>query len=117
MRISSSAVPTLEPDELHRLLDAGARVLLLDVREPQEFDLVKLPGALLVPLMTLPERLEEVRTLTQQNWQARVCYCRSGSRSAMAVEWWAAEGLPEIKNLRGGINAYSAEVDSSLPQY
>ncbi len=85
---------------------------LLDVREPHELEISSLPGALNIPLGTLAARLSELDSA-----QEMVVFCKSGSRSARALELLASAGFKKAKNLKGGINAWAKEVDTNLPIY
>ncbi|MDZ7269847.1 MAG: molybdopterin-synthase adenylyltransferase MoeB [candidate division KSB1 bacterium] len=87
-------------------------IYLLDVREPYEFEICALPGAHLVPLAQLPERLAEI-----DGSRPIVAYCRSGKRSAQAVRLLHQAGYPSARNLAGGILAWSEEVDATVPKY
>jgi sulfur-carrier protein adenylyltransferase/sulfurtransferase len=100
--------------ELKEMLDRGEPISLLDVREPYEWDIGNLgpQGAKLIPLGDLPERFEEIERDADL-----VVYCRSGARSARAADFLRAQGYERVRNLDGGILAWSAEVDPSIPQY
>jgi adenylyltransferase/sulfurtransferase len=84
----------------------------LDVREPEEYEICYLPGATLIPLKQLPERLTEIDGSSQI-----VAYCRTGKRSAQAVELLHKAGYTSAKNLAGGIHAWADEVDPNVPKY
>jgi len=86
--------------------------LLLDVREPHELQISALPGALNIPLGTLAARLSELDSAREM-----VVLCKAGTRSARALELLVSAGFRRVKNLKGGINAWAREVDSSLPIY
>lgn len=86
--------------------------LLLDVREPHELQISALPGALNIPLGTLAARLSELDSAREM-----VVLCKAGTRSARALELLVSAGFKRVKNLKGGINAWAREVDSSLPIY
>ena len=105
------SVPVIFVEELKALCDAGNRPFILDVREPHEYQLCNL-GGLLIPLNTLPARLRELDPDCEI-----VVHCRSGARSAKAVELLQANGFKNVKNLAGGILAWSAKIDPSMPQY
>jgi adenylyltransferase/sulfurtransferase len=102
----------IEPAELKRRLDRGERILLLDVREPHELEISRIEGAQLIPLGSLAARLHELDSADDM-----VVFCKTGSRSARAVELLAGAGFRKQKNLRGGINAWAREVDPRLPMY
>ncbi len=90
----------------------GDDLVLVDVREPHEWEIAHLPGATLIPLARLPERVSELDTRREV-----VLYCHTGQRSARALEFLRQAGYRKLRNLRGGIDAWSREVDPSLPRY
>ena len=98
--------------ELSEGLARGAAPLLIDVREPREWEIARLPGATLIPLSTLPARLGELDAAREI-----VLYCHHGQRSMHALELLRASGFTKLKSLRGGINAWSKDVDSAVPRY
>ena len=103
---------TITPLELKSRLDKGDQLVLLDVREQWEFDLAKLNGSTLIPLATLPN------SLVKLNRDAEIiAICHHGMRSADATNFLLQQGFPNVKNLVGGIDAWSAQVDRSVPRY
>jgi len=98
--------------DLARRLQQGNHIRLLDVREPHELEISQLPGADLIPLGQLAARLSELDSA-----QEMVVFCKSGTRSARALELLVSAGFRKAKNLKGGINAWAREVDPSLPIY
>ncbi len=98
--------------ELHELLGSGEPPLLLDVREPQEYALVRIDGSTLIPLNQLPGRVSELDPSA-----SIVAYCHLGLRSASACQFLRQAGFRRVSNLSGGIDAWSRQVDSSLPRY
>jgi molybdopterin/thiamine biosynthesis adenylyltransferase/rhodanese-related sulfurtransferase len=102
----------IAPRELQALKDQGADVVLLDVREPHEHAIASITGARLVPLATLPARLSELDSA-----RPIVLHCHHGQRSRMALELLRRSGFTKLKNLRGGIDAWSREVDPTVPRY
>jgi len=87
---------------------------LLDVRQPEEFALVSLPGARLIPLDELQPRIEELAAWRDQEV---VMYCHHGIRSAHAMGWLRQQGFTKLHNLAGGIDRWSLEVDPDAPRY
>lgn len=85
---------------------------LLDVREPHELEISALPGAVNIPLGQLAARLSELDSAEEM-----VVFCKGGTRSARALELLASAGFKKVKNLKGGINAWAREVDTTLPIY
>src|SRR5207244_9596454 len=104
-------VPEITPRELKSRLDRGDDLFILDVREPYEFQICNLKGHL-IPLGELPRRVHEVDSSREI-----VAHCRSGKRSAEAVDFLRKAGFRKVLNLKGGILAWSDEVDPSLPKY
>jgi len=101
-------------------LRAGDPITLLDVREPPERALAAIPvpspgGDLFIPMGEVPARLPEIRQALSRG--PLVIYCHHGVRSLMVAQWLAAQGLPGAINLAGGIDAWSVEVDPSVPRY
>jgi len=94
---------------------SGAPVWLLDVREPREFDICRMPGATLIPLGELPKRLDEIPS--GEGAPEIVVHCKSGIRSAKAAAFLREHGFTRVKNLKGGILAWINEVDPTLPRY
>jgi len=104
-------VPEITPRELKLRLDRGDSLFILDVREPHEYQICNLRGHL-IPLGELPRRVHEL-----DSSQEIVAHCRSGKRSAEAVDFLRKAGFRKIHNLKGGILGWSDEVDSSVPKY
>jgi molybdopterin/thiamine biosynthesis adenylyltransferase/rhodanese-related sulfurtransferase len=98
--------------ELQNKLENGERPVLLDVREPHEWDIAHLEGARLIPQGDLPARMHELDSADEI-----VLYCRSGERSGRALNLLRDAGFLKLKNLQGGINAWARTVDPSMPQY
>lgn len=98
--------------ELAERLARGERIHLLDVREPHELQISRLEGAHLIPLGQLAARLHELDSADEM-----VVFCKSGSRSARALELLVSAGFRKVKNLKGGINAWAREIDPALPVY
>ena len=108
---ATTQVPEITPRELKARLDHGDEVFILDVREPHEYQICNLRGHL-IPLGDLPRRVHELDSSREI-----VAHCRSGKRSAEAVDLLRKAGFRKIWNLKGGILAWSDEVDPSLPKY
>jgi molybdopterin/thiamine biosynthesis adenylyltransferase/rhodanese-related sulfurtransferase/molybdopterin converting factor small subunit len=109
--------PELETnvDDLHARVQGHEPPYILDVREPQEFQICRIPGSTLIPLGELPARVAEVRAAAGN--REIVVHCKGGTRSAKAVHLLREQGFDRIKNLKGGILAWIDRVDPSLPKY
>lgn len=102
----------ITPTELKAKLDRGDDFLLIDVREPNEFELCRIPTAQLIPLGTIPQRMGELDPDAEI-----VVQCRSGKRSADALMFLQANGFTNLTNLKGGILAWADEVDPTITKY
>ncbi len=102
---------SLTPRELAEKLGRGEEPVLLDVREPWEYERARIQGSYLVPLADLPDRLDELDPGTET-----VLICHHGLRSAHATRFLDRSGFRNVYNLEGGLDAYSA-VDDSVPRY
>lgn len=99
--------------ELKAALDAGADIQLIDVRQPDEFAFAKIEGAKLIPLGEIIARMGELDPTRET-----VIHCKMGGRSARAIEALQHYGfIGNMKNLVGGITAWSNDVDPSVPKY
>jgi adenylyltransferase/sulfurtransferase len=102
----------ITPIELKKLMDNGHPPVLIDVREPFEYAIANIPGAKLVPLGIVPEKLHEFDTADDI-----VLHCKSGKRSAEALKIFKKAGFRKLKNLTGGILAWSDQVDPKVQKY
>jgi len=101
----------ITPQELKRRLDAGDDLFVLDVREPNEYQIANL-GGYLIPLGDLPKRVSELDSSREI-----VAHCKMGGRSAKAVDFLRQAGFKKVRNLAGGITAWSEKVDPKVPKY
>ena len=99
--------------ELKNRMDAGNDIQLIDVRQPDENAFAKIDSAKLIPLGEIAQRIEEIDANRET-----VVHCKAGGRSAKAIEILQRAGFTgELKNLKGGITAWSDEVDQKVPKY
>ncbi|MEP7185026.1 MAG: molybdopterin-synthase adenylyltransferase MoeB [Rhodanobacter sp.] len=110
--LDTEAVPEISAHELDELRGDGTSILLVDVRNPTEYELTRIPGALLLPLTELSMRLDEL-----SKDRKIVCYCHTGKRSARAVALLQDSGFTGVTSLAGGIEAWSTQIDASVPHY
>lgn len=102
----------ISPKELKTRLDKGDKLVLVDVREDWEYSLAKIGGSILIPLGTLPQ------SLAQLNCDSEIiAICHHGMRSADATNFLLQQGFSKVKNLVGGIDAWSTQVDGTVPRY
>ncbi|MFQ5703778.1 MAG: molybdopterin-synthase adenylyltransferase MoeB [Gemmatimonadales bacterium] len=104
--------PEIAVTELHEELRSNPDLVLVDVREPHEWEICRIEGARLIPLGELPKRLAEL-----DGHAEIVTHCHRGARSMQALEILQAAGFSKVRSLKGGIDAWSCEVDPSVPRY
>ncbi len=109
-RVSEELLIT--PEELKEKLDDGGSVVLLDVREPLEWEIAHLDGAVLMPVAQVPNRVNELSTADEI-----VVYCKTGVRSARVTNFLRELGFRKVKNLAGGIDEWADRVDPGMPRY
>jgi len=102
----------ISPKELKALLDRGEAPCVLDVRNPEELAICRIPGTKVIPLPELPARLSELDPTAPM-----IVHCKSGARSAKAITLLREAGFSRLQNLTGGILAWIKDVDPSLPSY
>jgi molybdopterin/thiamine biosynthesis adenylyltransferase/rhodanese-related sulfurtransferase len=99
-------------EELKVRLDQHENVFILDVRNPEEYQICRIPGSVLIPLPELPQRLHELDTDREM-----VVHCKGGTRSLKAVQFLRERGFEKLKNLKGGILAWADKIDPAMPKY
>ena len=102
----------ITPVELKRRLDAGEQLQIVDVREPNEYQINRIPGTTLIPLGELPRRYQEL-DLDREI----ILHCKMGGRSAKAQDFLRTVGVTNTKNLKGGVLAWIDQVDPTQPKY
>jgi adenylyltransferase/sulfurtransferase len=100
------------PKELRERLTRGDKLLLIDVREPHEHQICRIEGAQLIPMRTIPARLQSLDTGDDV-----ICYCHHGMRSLDVAAWLRSQGVENAQSLAGGIERWSAEIDPTVPRY
>lgn len=105
----------IPPAEVKRKLDAGERLFLIDVREPEEYKVARIPGSELMPMNTVPAAIEDLERKAEQG--TLVVYCHHGVRSANVVNYLRGQGIAASQSMAGGIERWSLEVDPSVPRY
>ena len=106
-----NGIPQMTVQELKQRRDAGEVIFVLDVREPHEYQFANIGGTL-IPMNQVPARLAEI----DRNREI-VVQCRSGGRSQRVAEFLAAQGYANVKNLSGGILAWSDQIDPKVQKY
>lgn len=102
----------ISPKELKKSLDNGEKLVLVDVREEWEYSLARVDGSILIPLGTLPQSLAQLNRDSEI-----IAICHHGMRSADATNFLLQQGFQKVKNLVGGIDAWSTQVDGTVPRY
>jgi rhodanese-related sulfurtransferase len=103
------------PQEVKKKLDAGERVVLIDVREPTEHAICHIEGSHLIPMNTVPSMLQSFETAADGSLV--VVFCHHGMRSLSVVNWLRQQGVDACQSMAGGIDRWSAEIDSTVPRY
>jgi adenylyltransferase/sulfurtransferase len=109
--MDGQAYENITASKLRARLDAGDRPVLLDVREPWEFELARIEGSKLIPMLELEERFTELDPGAET-----VVICHHGNRSSYVTQALQRAGFEKVINLEGGLDAYSL-VDESVPPY
>lgn len=109
---TSGGAGEITPERLKQRIDAGEDLFILDVRNPNEFAICRIPGTRLIPLAELGDRLAEVPRDREV-----IVHCKMGGRSAKAIEFLKAQGYSRLLNLTGGILAWAEKVDPGMPRY
>jgi rhodanese-related sulfurtransferase len=115
--ISKFRQVTMEEITVHQLkdkIDKKESFLLLDVREMFEYYISKIDGSTVIPVDELPSRIDEIAEYKNQQV---IVMCRTGSRSAQAQMMLQENGFQDVKNLKGGVNEWAREIDTTLPVY
>jgi adenylyltransferase/sulfurtransferase len=99
-------------EELKGRLDRHENVFILDVRNPEEYQICRIPGSTLIPLPELPRRFREL-----DRDRELIVHCKSGMRSLKATQFLRQQGFQKVKNLKGGIHAWAERIDPTMPKY
>ncbi len=102
----------IKPADLKAVLDRGEKPVLLDVRQPEEVQAASIGGAVCIPMGEIPYRLDELNPKAPT-----VVFCHHGIRSANVADFLEKRGFKDVKNLAGGIDAWSLAADPSVPRY
>jgi adenylyltransferase/sulfurtransferase len=112
LAVATNQLAEMTPTQLKQRLDHGEALYVLDVRNPEEFQICRIPGSTLLPLPELARRFDEV-----PRDRDVVVHCKSGMRSAKAIAFLKQQGYSKLTNLKGGILAWSDQVDPGMPKY
>jgi rhodanese-related sulfurtransferase len=103
------------PAEVKRRLDAGDKLALIDVREPEEYQAARIESARLIPMRTVPASLPEIEALADE--ADIVVFCHHGVRSIQVADWLRRQGVENCQSMSGGIDRWSCEIERSVPRY
>ena len=116
-KLSTMTLPTeIIPSDASTLLDTSGQAdcLLLDCRTEEEYSIAKIAQSKLIPMQEIPERLDELEPWKQKRL---VVHCHHGIRSLRVAKWLREQGFKNAQSLKGGIEAWRNEIDSSIPSY
>lgn len=106
------ALLEISPSETKQRMERGEKFLLLDVREPWEYEVCHIEGAKLIPMRTIPANLQALAGESEI-----ICYCHHGMRSLDVARWLQGQGIAGAKSMAGGIDRWSSEIDPRVPRY
>ncbi|MBE9167368.1 rhodanese-related sulfurtransferase [Pleurocapsales cyanobacterium LEGE 06147] len=116
MSFSYSAIPEISVEELSQYLARGDKIQLIDVREPHEIEIAYIEGFEVLPLSQFSEWTDQIVTRFNPEVETLVM-CHHGIRSAQMCQWLIGIGFTNVKNIAGGIDAYSLKIDPSMARY
>jgi rhodanese-related sulfurtransferase len=105
----------IAPAEVKRRLDAGDKLHLIDVREPNEFAMARIEGSELIPMRQVPGELQALEARADE--APLIVFCHHGVRSLNVVNWLRQQGVEACQSMAGGIDAWSLGIDPSVPRY
>ena len=104
----------IDVQAVKQALDDRQDFLLIDCREPQEYELVCIEGAQLIPMNETPQRLAELESHREKQI---VIHCHHGGRSLQVAQWLRGQGFSHAQSMQGGIDDWAVQIDDSLPRY
>lgn len=104
----------IDVQTVHSLLQNNGHFVLIDCREADEWDTAKIEGAVLIPMS---QWLESTDKLAEFQGKRVAVHCHHGGRSLRITHWLRQNGFPDAQNMTGGIDAWSEQIDSSVPRY
>jgi rhodanese-related sulfurtransferase len=117
LRFVSETILPIEtsPEDIQRRIDSGEPLALIDVREPEEFAITRIEGATLIPMRDIPASLQQLEAKADET--TLIVFCHHGVRSLNVAHWLREQGVLARQSMAGGIDAWSALVDRSVPRY
>ena len=114
--MSETSLPLeANPLDIQRRIDAGEPLLLIDVREPDEYAITRIEGSMLIPMRDIPANLQQLEAGADE--ATLIVFCHHGVRSVNVVNWLRQQGVDACQSMAGGIDAWSTSVDPSVPRY
>jgi rhodanese-related sulfurtransferase len=114
--VTETALPLeITPLDVQRRMLAGEKLALIDVREPQEFQIARIDGSELIPMRAVPAELS--RLDAQAEDRPLIVFCHHGVRSLNVVHWLREQGVGACQSMAGGIDRWSLEIDPAVPRY
>ena len=110
----SSLPIDIDVHSVQQLQNGGTDFLLLDCRQPEEYTTAKIAGSTLIPMSEIQQRVGEIGGDLNRHI---VVHCHHGGRSLRVTNWLREQGFPNVQNMAGGIDAWSLEVDPTVPRY
>ena len=105
----------ITPTQVKQRLDAGEALHLIDVREPEEFQITRIAGAELIPMNSVPAAVQKLAAQADEG--TLIVFCHHGVSSLRVVNWLREQGVTASQSMAGGIDRWSLEVDGSVPRY
>ena len=105
----------ITPYEIRERLKTGEPLRFIDVREPGEHALTRIDGAELIPMNTVPSRLQHLDAVADE--ATLIVFCHHGVRSLNVTHWLREQGVASCQSMAGGIDRWSVEVDAAVPRY
>jgi rhodanese-related sulfurtransferase len=103
------------PAEVKRRIEAGERLFLIDVRQPEEHRIASLPDSELVPMDSVPAAIQDLEAKADDG--TLIVFCHHGIRSANVVNYLRGQGISACQSMSGGIDRWSLEIDPAVPRY
>ena len=103
------------PQDVQRRIHAREPLLMIDVRQPEEFAITRIEGATLIPMREIPASLQQLEAKAAET--TLIVFCHHGVRSLNVVHWLREQGVSACQSMAGGIDAWSILVDPSVPRY
>ncbi len=105
----------LSPQDFKTRQEKGEKIILIDVREPQEYQVARIEASRLIPMQAVPAHMQAIQALADEN--ALAVLCHHGVRSLSVTQWLRQQGIQNCFSVTGGIDRWSREIDADIPRY